>query len=66
MQLSWLAGSGCHRLLCLVKESLRQVAPSPRLPRERPSTFLKSMPDAAHKDITALRRRFRRLRIGEL
>ena len=43
-----------------------RVAASPRLPRERPSTVLKSSADAAHTDITALRRRFRRLRIGQL
>src|SRR6478752_417059 len=43
-----------------------QVAPSSRLPRERPSPLLKSSPDAAYKDITALRRRLRRLRTGQV
>lgn len=43
-----------------------QVAPSPRLPRERTSTRLMNSPDGAHKDITALHRRLRRLRIGQL
>ncbi len=43
-----------------------QVARSPRLPREPPSTILKSSLDAPHKDITALQRRFRRLRMGRL
>lgn len=43
-----------------------QVAPSPWLPRERPSTVLESSADAAHQDITGLRRRLLRMRIGQL
>jgi hypothetical protein len=43
-----------------------QTMQNPRMPRERPSTVVESSPDADHKDISVLRHRFPRPRIGQV